>query len=100
MLSSARWRSRVMPFISPCLSLAGPRRLPARLLRRVQHGLRMRVGGILIDACFDLMTEMRYQALDRPGRGIAERADRMALDLLGDVEQHVDLALLGAALDH
>jgi hypothetical protein len=40
------------------------------------------------------------QALDRPGRRVAERADRVAFDLLGHVEQHVDLALLGAALGH
>jgi hypothetical protein len=40
---------------------------------------------------------MPDQALDRPGRRVAERADRVALDLLGDVEQHVDLALLGLA---
>jgi hypothetical protein len=38
------------------------------------------------------------QALDRPGRGVAERADGVAFDLLGDVQQHVDLALVGAAL--
>ena len=38
-----------------------------------------------------LRPEMADQALDRPSRGIAERADRMAFDLIGDVEQHVDL---------
>src|SRR5579863_2279603 len=55
---------------------------------------------ILIDTFFDLMTEMRNQALDWPGRGIAERADRVTLDLLGDFQQHVDLALVGTALGH
>src|SRR6516164_1948411 len=43
---------------------------------------------------------MRDQALDRPRRGIAERADGVALDLLGDLKQHVDLALVRAALGH
>ena len=33
-------------------------------------------------------------------RGIPQRADRMAFHLTGDVEQQVDLALLGAALGH
>jgi hypothetical protein len=40
------------------------------------------------------LTEMPDQALDRPGRRIAERADRVAFDLLGHVQQHVDLGLL------
>ena len=53
-----------------------------------------------VDAALDLRAEMRDQALDRPGRGVAERADRVALDLLGNVEQHVDLALVRAALGH
>ena len=44
--------------------------------------------------------EMADEALDRPGRRVAERADRVALDLLGDFQQHVDLALLRAALGH
>ena len=39
---------------------------------------------------------MADQALDRPGRRIAERADRVAFDLLRHLEQHVDLARLGA----
>jgi hypothetical protein len=50
------------------------------------------------DAVLDLVPEMADQALDRPGRRIAKRADRVPLDLLGDVEQHVDLLDLGLAL--
>src|SRR5579872_4147872 len=46
------------------------------------------------------MAEMRDQALDRPGSSIAERADGVAFDLLGDFQQHVDLALVGAAFRH
>ncbi len=46
---------------------------------------------------FDLGPEMADQALDRPGGGIAERADRVAFHLLGHIEQHVDFALLGFA---
>src|SRR5690348_14724471 len=70
------------------------------LLRRDHDWLGMRVRGILVDAFLDLVTEMRDQALDRPGRGVAERADGVAFDLLGHFEQHVDLALLRAALRH
>ena len=44
--------------------------------------------------------EMPDQALNRPRRRVAQRADRVAFDLRGDFEQHVDLALLGAALGH
>src|ERR1700712_1109354 len=45
---------------------------------------------ILVDTFFDLVTEMRDQALDRPGGSVAERADGVAFDLLGDLQQHVD----------
>src|ERR1700688_1743656 len=53
---------------------------------------------IFVDALLDLVTEMRDQALDRPRRGIAERADGVALDLFCHLQQHVDLAFGGAAL--
>src|SRR6202165_1064565 len=67
------------------------------LLRRHAHGIGMRVRRILVDAPFDLRAEVAQQALHRPRRAVAERADGVALDLLGDLEQHVDLALVGAA---
>src|SRR3954471_917320 len=51
----------------------------------------------LDDAPLELGAEVADQALDRPGGGVAERADGVALDLLGDVEQFVDLADLGIA---
>src|ERR1700748_3383826 len=83
------------------------RAVPSILLRRdhvsgIEHTLIVEIGlvRILIDAFFDLMTEMRDQALDWPGGGIAERADRVALYLLGDLQQHIDLALVGAAIGH
>ena len=60
----------------------------------------IRIGGILIDALLDHVTEMANEALDRPGRRIAQCADRMALDLIGDIQQHIDLALLGAPIRH
>ena len=52
---------------------------------------------IFADAALDFGAEVADQALDRPRRGIAERADRVALDLLGHVEQSVDLADVGVA---
>src|SRR5271155_700865 len=72
----------------------------ASLLRRHAHGVAMWVGRVLINALFDLGPEMSDQALDRPSRRVPERADRMPLDLLGDVEQHVDFFLLRAAIGH
>src|SRR3569832_51595 len=60
----------------------------------------MRVRRVLVDALLDLVTEMRDQALDRPGGRVAKRAYRVALDLLRLFDQHVDLALLGAAFRH
>ena len=53
------------------------------------------VRGILVDACLDHRAEMRDEALDRPGRGVAQRADRVALDLPRDVLERVDLVELG-----
>src|SRR5690348_9673378 len=62
--------------------------------------MRIGIARILINALFDLMTEMRNQSLDRPSRRIAERANGVAFDLRCDLKQHVDLALLRAALGH
>src|SRR3954471_24205453 len=62
-------------------------------LRRLQHALARALG----DAALELWAEMPDQALDRPGGGVAQRADRMALDLLGDVEQLIDRLDLGVA---
>ena len=70
---------------------------------QLRHGpslLRRRLAALaLSDPALDLGPEVPDQSLDRPGRGIAERADRMALDLVGHVEQRVDLLGLGIAPD-
>src|SRR3984885_14696792 len=44
--------------------------------------------------------EVADQTLDRPGRGVAEGADRMALDLTCDLIKRVDLGDLCPALNH
>ena len=51
------------------------------------------------DALLDLGAEVAHEALDGPRGGVAERADRAAFDLLGEFEEHVDLALVAPALD-
>ena len=58
------------------------------------------IGRVVVDARFDHMTKMADEPLHRPRRGIAQRANRMALDLIGYVEQHLDFALFGPALRH
>src|SRR5271166_715585 len=78
--------------------LSGSSAMP--LLRRRAHRLAVRVSRILVDATLDLGAEMGDEALDRPSGRITERADRVAFDLLSHIEQHVDLALLRAALGH
>src|SRR5690606_29006372 len=50
-----------------------------------------------LDAVLDLAPEVADQPLDRPGGSVAESADRVPFDLLGHVEQHVDLLDLGLA---
>src|SRR6476620_4555746 len=62
--------------------------------------MRVRTAGEFVDATLDLRTEMPDQALDRPSRRVAERADGVTLDLLRPIEKRVDLALLRAAIDH
>src|SRR6202158_1040268 len=70
-------------------------------LRRLARGLvRIGIARIFVDAPLDLWPEMPQQALHRPGGAIAEGADGVALDLLGHVHQHADLAPLRAAFRH
>src|SRR5690606_38892254 len=87
----------LLPYPFPALSPT----LPSGLLRRF-HDRTMRHGimRIAIDARLDFRTEVADQALYRPRRRIAECADRMTFDLLRDLEQHVDLALLGITRHH
>src|SRR5215470_19402028 len=60
----------------------------------------MRICRVFIDATFDLVAEVAEQPLHRPGGAVTEGADRVPFDLLGDLHQHVDLALVGAAFGH
>ena len=52
------------------------------------------------DAPLHLRAEMADQPLHRPHRAVGQRADRVTLDLVRDVEQHVDLRHRGIAFDH
>ena len=73
-VEKAAWRDR------PCRARSLPILSCARCrasFRRLPHA------GARGDAPFDLGTEMADQALDRPGRRVAQRADRVAFDLLG-----------------
>src|SRR5579862_5551029 len=45
----------------------------------------------VIDHVFELVAEVLEEALHRPGRGIAEGADGMSFDVVGDIEQHAEL---------
>ena len=55
--------------------------------------LRRPASCVLRHAFLDHRAEMPDQTLDRPGRRVAERADSVAFDLLGDFLQHVDDAI-------
>src|SRR5262245_61030612 len=95
--SSSGWSSRPILSSAKCRVIASAL---SSLLRRHPHRIRMRVRGILVDALLDLVTEVAQQPLHRPGCAVAEGADGVALDLGRDLHQHVDLALVGAALRH
>src|SRR5207237_3997377 len=64
------------------------------------HRLGMRVRRVFIDAPLDLVREMAYDPLHRPGGAIAESTDRVTLDLRRHLHQHIDLALLRSAFRH
>src|SRR5215475_15449450 len=76
-------------------------RLQHLLLRRLAHSaVRICITRVLVDAPLDLGAEVAQQTLDGPCGAIAERTDCMTLDLLCHLHQHVDLALLRAAIRH
>src|SRR5688500_207418 len=71
------------------------------LLRRHRHyGIPAITRGEVVDALLDLGPEMPDQALHRPSRRVAERADGVALGLHGHFEQEIVLLLLGLATHH
>src|SRR3546814_17900914 len=75
-------------------------RLPSIVSFGIALPLLRRRSGLLVlaDAALHLRAAMAPQALDRPGRGVAERAVGMDLDLIGHIEQRVTpLALVIAA---
>ena len=45
------------------------------------------------------LTEVPQESLNRPRRRVSESADRMPLNLLGQLVEHIDLPLVRAALD-
>ena len=79
---------------SSASACAGP--WPFNLHRPARSGRAPRLFGVFRDPPLDLRPEMPDQALHRPRRRIAQGADRVALDLLGDVLEQVDLLDLGA----
>ena len=55
-------------------------------------------GPLMFDPVLDLVPEMADQALDRPRGRITQCTNRVAFDLFGNVEQHVNFLNLGLAL--
>lgn len=53
--------------------------------------------GELSDLGLDLGAEVTHETLDGPRGGLTEGTDGVALDLLGELEDHVDLTALGLA---
>ena len=47
---------------------------------------------VAVDAVFDLLSKVADEALDGPGGRVAEGADRMAFDLIGELFEHVNLS--------
>ena len=56
--------------------------------------------GDIVDPLLNVPRKMSGQALDGPGRGVAEGANSVALDLTGDLLEHGNFPLVGLALLH
>src|ERR1700683_1178124 len=54
----------------------------------------------VVNHVFELVTVVLEEALHRPGGGIPERADRVSLDAVGNVEEQVQLLAARAAGQH
>src|SRR5476651_208827 len=76
----------------PLILIVGISLLPALLGRQLF--------GAHADAALHLRPEMPDQSLYRPRRAVSERANRVTLDLLGDVVQRIDLLNSRVARDH
>src|SRR3546814_2703251 len=63
-------------------------------LRRLHH---RGSAAALVDAPLDFRAEVADEALDRPGRRVAKRADRVAFHLTGHFLKQVDLVKLRVA---
>src|SRR5665213_3711872 len=73
------------------------------LMRMRSRGLRLRGGDALstvIDHVLEFMAEVLQEALHRPGRGIAQPADGMALDAVGDIQQQRQILAARLPLQH
>src|SRR5258707_15080233 len=90
---SQAWRT-VMPGST---SICRPSIVSFGMLVPLLRRLRLPIGR---HAGLHLRAEMADQALDRPGGGVAQRADRVALDLAGDLLEKVDLRRRRIAFDH
>jgi hypothetical protein len=55
---------------------------------------------VLVDTILDLVAVVSDETLDWPGSGIAQGADGVTLDLLGELPQHVDLGVVSLANFH
>src|SRR6476469_1907210 len=61
------------------------------LIRQPCSYVRLHDAALVLDVVLELAAEMFDEALDRQRRGVAQRADRAALDVVGDGRQHVDV---------
>src|SRR5690606_22162116 len=53
----------------------------------------------VIDHVLEFVPEVLQEALHRPRGGVAERADRVSLDLVRDVDQHVEIRASAFTVD-
>src|SRR5665213_1516149 len=68
--------------------------------RRLDAALRDDTRARMVDHVFELVAVVLQEALHRPRRRIAERADRVPLDVIGDIEQEIQLIAPGVACEH
>src|SRR5471032_417956 len=76
----------------PSILIVGIATLPALF--------RCQLFGARADAALHFRPEVPDQSLDRPRRAVGERANRVTLNLLGDVVQRIDLLDARVTRDH
>src|SRR6266481_1959906 len=75
----------------PAIFAASMRFIPFGAPTSLPSIVSLTVSAILVAGLFKFAAVILQERLDRPRGGFAERADRLAVDVVGDLEQQIDV---------